>query len=173
MAAGIIMVLFFALHGCGGGGGGGGGPSGPTTSTTKLYLFGTLSSNRNIASVQTSIAVSGFTSYSAPVGAVAGVYPLRRGVFSPSGPVIVSSSNASYDISQQKINISLINGTFKNMSSSTLRNGGMGTEIGTLIMPAAVSFSSGTVDYNPSVGQFRLSPPEIKSLAGCKVNYAP
>ena len=171
VAAGIIVALSFTLHGCGGGGGGG--SSGPATTTTKLYLFGTLSSNRNIATVQTSIAVAGFSSYSAPAGVNSGVFPLRRGVFSASGPVGAGYVPSTYDTSNKKRNPLLNNSAFKNMSSSTLRNGGKGTEIGTLIMPIAVSFSSGTVDFNPSVGQFRLTPPETRPLSGFKVNYEP
>lgn len=169
-AAGMLVSLFLSLYGCGGGGGGGG----PSTTTTKLYLFGTLSTNRNVATVQTSIAVAGFSSYSAPAGVTSGVFPLRRGIFSASGPVVAGSVASTYDTASQKLNLSISNSLFKNMSASKLSNGGKGTEIGRLVMPAAVAFPSAMTDYNPSVQQFRLVPSvELKVLGGCQVNYAP
>ena len=169
-AAGMLVSLFLALYGCGGGGGGGGGPS---TTTTKLYLFGTLSTNRNVATVQTSITVAGFSSYSAPAGVTSGIFPLRRGIFSASGPVVAGSAASTYDTTSQKLNLSINNSLFKSMSASKLSNSSKGTEIGKLVMPASVTFPSAMTDFNPSVQQFRTVPPEIKTLTGCQVNYAP
>lgn len=169
IAAGVLLTFVLSLYGCGGGGGGGG----PSVTVTKLYLFGTLSSNRNVANVTTSIAVLGFTGYSSPTGATSGSYPLRSGTFIASGPVAASAVSSSYDIASKKLTFSLTNGLFKNMSSSTLSNGGKGTEIGTLTTAPNVTFSAGTTDFNPSVGQFRLTPPTSEILNGCKVNYAP
>ncbi len=168
-AAFMLFASFLILHGCGGGGGGGGAGS----PSVKLYLFGTLSSSNNIAKVDTSIAVSGFSDYSAPANSTSGIHPLRRGVLSASGPIKASAISGSYDIGGGKILIQITNGSFANMSSSTMRNNGNGTEIATLTTSRNLVFPSGSVDFGPSVGQFRASDHAADYLTGCRVNYVP
>jgi len=153
------------LAGCGGGGGGGG----PSQVGTKLYLFGTMSSNYNIASVDTSVIAPNFKDYTAPTGSTATVFPLRSGVLVPSGKV--SHTDATYDTVGKVLKISVTMDLFKNMSSSTTRNAGKGTEFASLITTSGTTFP--VADVSPFVGMFRLVPPDTHVLTGCKVNYAP
>ncbi|TWJ33594.1 hypothetical protein [Geobacter argillaceus] len=155
------------LAGCGGGGGGGGG--GPSKASTKLYLFGTMSSNYNIASVDTSVIVPNFKDYTAPTGSTATVFQLRSGVLVPSAKV--SLATASYDTVGKVLTINVSMDRFKNMSSSTTSNAGKGTEFATLITTPGSTFPS--ADASPYVGQFWLNGPNVRTLTGCKVNYAP
>jgi hypothetical protein len=178
-AAIIGTLSAVALAGCGGGGG-----SAPvTTATTKVFLFGTMSSNGRIAGVTTSMTVPGgvMVNYSTAPGVMLnystphGIFPLKSGAVLPTGPVRVSSASGSYDNAGHKLTISLVNGTFLNLSSSTTRNSGKGTEIalinftlakpgGTPILPASDLFPIVRHD-RPSLGIFG------DYLNGCTVNF--
>lgn len=164
-AAILSAFSALALTGCGGGGGGGG----PSAVATKLYLFGNMSSNFNVAEVTSSITAPAFADYSAPTRSATGIFPLRSGVLAASGPVHASLASGTFDTVSKKLTISLVNGTFLNMSSSTARNNGKGTEIATLVTSPGTTLP--TVDPTPDVGQFRLSPLKTGKLNGCKVNY--
>jgi hypothetical protein len=165
---GILATLgSLTLSGCGGGGGGG-----VAKQTTKLYLFGSMSSNSIIATVTTSVAVPNFIDYSAPSKTAKGIFPLRSRVLAASGPVLVSDiTGSTYDNNTGKLTVILVNGGFLNMSSSTTRNSGKGTEIATLTTTPGTTFP--LADTSPSVGQQRTSPVSTSFLGGCKVNYAP
>src|SRR3954452_10981762 len=66
-----------------------------TKATTKVNLFGNMSSNGKIASVNTAMTVPNgiMVNYSSPPGATSGIFPLRQGVAVPSGPAQVAASD--------------------------------------------------------------------------------
>ena len=167
---GVVSALgAVMLTGCGGGGGGGG----ESKQITKLFLFGTMSSNSRIATVTTSVISPNFVDYSAPNKSVKGIYSLKTGVVTASGPVQASDvTGSTYDNTTGKLTVRLVNGAFQNMSSSTGRNNGKGTEVATLSTKPGTTFPA--ADTTPEVGQQRLTtPPSTGYLNGCKVNYAP
>lgn len=163
----VFAASVVILASCGGGGGGG-----PSRVVTKLYLFGSMSSNTNIAHVYSNISTAGFKDYSAPNGITTGTFPLRSGILKASGSIKVSVVDATFNTANKRLSIQLVNGAYDNLSSSTTKNSGKGTEIATLNM------SPGTVllptDKSPNVGKFRLTPAVVTDyLNGCMVNYAP
>jgi hypothetical protein len=178
MAAIVSAFLALSLTGCGGGGGGGG--SAPaTTATTKVFLFGTMSSNSRIAGVTTSLIVpsSVLVNYTSPAGASTGTWPLRSGVIVASGPIKVDTVSGSYDIITRKLAISLINGGFLNLSSSTTKNSGKGTEIATLnfklAKPGVTTPAMPTEDASPTVKHDRPGLGIFGDvLNGCKTNFS-
>lgn len=167
----VIVIIgvtgFMALAGCGGGGGGGG----PSKLVTKMYLFGTMSSNTYIASVFSNISAPNFKDYSAPSNTANGVFPLRNGVLAASGPIKMSQVDGTYDTVSKKLRINLVNGVFDNLSSSTTKNSGKGTEIATLIMKLGTTLPA--KDNSPIVGKHRDTPLTNDYLNGCRLNYAP
>lgn len=173
------------MAGCGGGGGGA-----ATQAVTKVYLFGTMSSNTRfgvysssgkITSVSTSMTVPAgiMVNYSSPAGVTSGKFPLRTGAVVPSGPVKVAASDitGTYDTASRVLAINIFNSPLVGapLKSSTT---GKGAEI------ATISFSLETpgvesplplLDPLPEVGQAR---PSLTSpfgsedyLTGCTVNY--
>ena len=177
----LCAVLALSLYGCGGGGGG----SAPvTTAITKVFLFGTMSSNSRIAGVTTSMTVPGgvLVNYSTAPGVMInystphGIFPLRSGCVVPSGPVKVSSASGSYDNAGHKLIVSLVNGAFLNLSSSTTRNSGQGAEIATINFTLAkpgVTATLPTNDASPTVKQDRPGFGIFGDvLNGCRVNFS-
>lgn len=164
---GILGALTFA--GCGGGGGGGGNGK----DVTKLYLFGTMSTNSTVAALTSSINVPTFVDYSAfPTKTSPGIFMVRNGVITASGPKLATNVSGSYDNVTKTLTISLLNntpaGAFVNMSSSTTRNAGKGTEIATL------STTSGTVfpaTPTPAVVK-KYRNLNLDDFTGFFVNYA-
>lgn len=167
-----LICLFSALTlaGCGGGGGG----SGPTTkATTKVYLFGNITSAEKIvATVKTSINLpSGvLVNYSSAPGATTGLYKLRKGVIVPSGPVLVSDSDfdsSSYDLASRVLTINLIN-----FSRVSLKSGstGDGKEFATINFSLATAGTLPTSmplkDSLAEVSQDSLSNPGAIPAAG-------
>lgn len=158
-----------SLIACGGGGGGGA----AATQTTKLYLFGNLSTNFNVASVTTTLTVPNFSDYSSSASDINNTSAVRGAAIKASGPVLASSVIGSYDKTNKLLSLTLVNASvpFKNMSASKFRNAGKGTEIGTLVTASGTTLP--TVDLAPIIGQSRPSPFKSGNLHGCAVNYAP
>lgn len=165
---GILGALTFA--GCGGGGGGGGNGK----EVTKLYLFGTMSTNSKVAALTSSINIPTFVDYSAfPTRTSPGIYVVRNGVLTASGPIGATSVSGSYDNVTKTLTISLLNNTptggFVNMSSSTTRNAGKGTEIATLTTTPGTVFPVGPT--TAVVKKYRNL--NLDDYTGFYVNYAP
>lgn len=164
-----------ALGGCGGGGGAGTAVVLPTKAVTTLYLFGNMSANSTVTSVQTSMTVpSGvLVNYTSPPGQ-AGVWPLKSGVLQASGPNKVSMVNGSFDTVSRKLQISLVNGTFLNLSASTTKNGGRGTELATVnftLKTPGVTVEMPASDSAPLVG--KMTPgPTVSYQNGFKTNFS-
>ena len=90
----ICVFSALALVGCGGGGG----SSPATKATTKVYLFGNITSaGKIVATVDTTLNIPGgvLVNYSSPPGASSGTFPIRNGVVVPSGPVKILASGVS------------------------------------------------------------------------------
>jgi hypothetical protein len=164
----IASVALLTLVACGGGGGG---PDVIPKQSTKLYLFGNLSTNFNVAYVTTKLTVPDFVDYSSSSNDSNSTSLLRSGVIAASGPIKASSLSGSFNRSSKVLTLTVANGSFLNMSSSKFRNNGKGMEIATLVTTPGAIFPA--VDPNPSVGQFRLAPLKTGELFGCAVNYAP
>lgn len=157
------VTLLVCLAGCGGGGG----TPAPSKVTTKLYLFGTMSSNSKILTISTTVSVPTFKDYTVPSPTAVPPYNLRTGLLRASGPVLANSVSGVYDTNTKKLTIKVINGSFLNLSSSVT---GKGKEF------ASLTSAPGTVipasDPAPVVTQQRLVKP-ADELNGCTVNYAP
>lgn len=179
----LIMALLavlptILLAGCGGGGGGSGSatPS-ATKAVAKAYLFGTMSSNSTIATVQTSIMVPAgvLVNYTSPAGATTGTWPLRKGVVVPSGPVQVSAAavaNSTYDIASRKLTINVFNAPGSGQAALKTGASGSGAEIATINLTFAtpgVTAALPTQDPLVVVGQDRSS--SIDYLTGCTANF--
>ncbi|AJE03775.1 hypothetical protein [Geobacter pickeringii] len=193
-----VALTALAVTGCGGGGGGGGGAAAPaavTRATTKVYLFGTMSSSgkfnnisttSTIATVSTKLNVpSGvLVNYSSAPGATSGLCILRPGVLVPSGPVRVATTDltGTYDIASRTLTVSLINSPGQNQVALKTSSTGTGAEIATInfsLATAGVTPSSMPLqDLSPSVGQYRqllTHPPTTLDniyLTGDTVNFA-
>lgn len=165
---GILGALTFA--GCGGGGGGGGGVQ---KQVTKLYLFGTMSSNSIVAGVTSSIVVPTFVDYSAfPTKTSKGIFLVRNGVIAASGPNRAALFSGLFDNVSNTLNITLVNNPtsgFVNMSGSTTRNNSKGNEIATLTTTPGTTFP--TTPTDAVVTKYRNL--NITEYTGFKVNYAP
>ena len=174
----LVSMGSIILSGCGGGGSGGGGGGGaaavaaPTTKSTNLYLFGTMSSNSRLSHVTSTVNVPNFVDYSAANKSVKGVYNLRRGILTAAGPFLASSVSGSYDNNSGALTITVQNGTFLNISSSTTKNAGKGSLIASIV--TKINASIPAQDPNPVVTKDR---PTLGIYGdpqdGCKVNYAP
>lgn len=189
LSAVVSGLAALALTGCGGGGGGGGGVT--TKAVSKVYLFGTMSSNTRfgvystsgkIASVQTSMTVPAgiLANYSspAPAGYPANTFPLRSGFVVPSGSVNVAVSDitGTYDTSSRILSLSVFNpppGVLLKSGAS-----GNGAEIATINFSLATPGTETAVplaDPLPVVSQARPSLTSsfgsLGNLAGCKVNF--
>jgi hypothetical protein len=165
----IVCIALLTLVACGGSGGGN--PAVISKQSTKLYLFGNLSTNFNVAYVTTTLTAPNFVDYSSSSNDSNNTSPLRSGVITASGPISVSSVSGSFNRSSKLLTLTMANGSFLSMSSSKFRNNGKGTEIATLVTTPGTLLPA--VDPNPSVGQFRKSPLKTSELLGCAVNYAP
>lgn len=165
----IASVALLTLVACGGGGGGS--SIAISKQSTKLYLFGNLSSSFNVAYVTTTLTVPGFVDYSSSSSDSNSTSPLRSGVITASGPILASSVSGSFNRNSKLLTLTLTNGSFLNMSSSRLRNSGRGTEVATLVTTPGTLLPA--VDTTPAVGQFRISPLKSGELHGCAVNLAP
>jgi hypothetical protein len=171
----IGALSALALGGCGGGGGGGGATLVlPTKAVTTVYLFGNMSSNSTVASVQTSMTLpSGvLVNYTSPPGQP-GVWPLKSGVVQASGPTKVSLVSGSFDTVSRKLEISLVNGAFANISASTTTNGGKGTEMATVnftLKTPGTTVAMPTHDPSPVVG--KMTPgPTVSYQNGFQTNF--
>lgn len=179
VAALICALSALTLTGCGGDGGGTT-PTTPTTpatkATTKVYLFGALSSNSKIATVQTTIIVPNgiMVNYTSPPGATSGIFPLRKGIAVPSGPVQVSATDISgtFDIASRKLHINL----FNNPTNSVLlksSSSGIGEEIATLNLTLA---SPGVQPLIPALDTLVMVSQDrggnsVNYLSGCNTNF--
>jgi len=187
--AALLGFAALTLSGCGGGGGGSGGGGGvispppdtkpaATKATTRVSVFGAMSSNGRIATVQTSMPVpSGvMVNYSSP--GANGVFPLRSGVITPAGPVKVNNadfSNSWYDTATRKLTIVLVNISGRALTSNKTGNG---VEIAAInfTVPSGTSFLVGDTattppDNNISVYQDRL-PGAYGLLGGITCNFS-
>jgi hypothetical protein len=144
VAFGVVSAATVA--GCGGGGGSGSSGGGAVTkATTKVLLFGAMSTASKVAAVQTSFIVpSGvLVNYSspAPAGYPVDTYPLRGGAVVPSGPVRVAASDitGTYNTATAMLSLNLLNSARVGLKSGTV---GMGIEIATvnfkLVSPGAL-----------------------------------
>jgi hypothetical protein len=142
----ILLALALILTGCGDS------SSEPlkTQGSAKVFLFGTMSSSRKIATLHTEVIIpSGIMlNYSSPPGGT-GKYPLRSGVIVPSGSVTFSQSDitAEFRVSDRTLFVDCINwpdstGFRKNIRSGSV---GDGVEIATL------NFKLATADAYPSL----------------------
>jgi|GEM_PF-1516583 len=168
VTASIVSLGSIFLAGCGGGGGG----SAPTTQTTNLYLFGTMSSNSRLAAVTSTVIVPNFVDYTAADKSVKSVYNLRSGILKSAGTFPASSVSGTYDNNSGLLKITVQNGTFLNISSSTTKNSGKGSLIATIVTKIGTSIPA--QDPSPDVTKDR---PNLGIFGdpqnGCKVNYAP
>lgn len=174
------MVLIGALSalvlsGCGSGGGGTA-VAPVTRALTTVYLFGNMSTNATVTSLQTSMTLPAgvMVNYTSPAGASAGTWPLRSSVITPSGPNKVSMVSGSFDMASRKLEISLVNGGFLNLSSSTVKNGAKGTELATLNFTLAtpgVTPAMPTQDASPVVGK-QTPGPTVGFQNGFKTNFS-
>lgn len=160
----VGCTALVTLSACGGGGGGGG--AGKTT--TKLYVFGNLSTNYSLATVTSAVTVPNFVDYSSSSSDVNNTSQLRSGVIRASGQVLASSATGSYNKTTKLLTITVTNGSFNTISI----NGTTGTEIATLLTTAGTTLP--TSDLAPYAGQFNSSPSWVTGdLNGCSVTYGP
>lgn len=174
------MICFFSaltLAGCGGGGGGGGGGS-VSKATTKVYLFGNITSASNVvATVKTTLNIpSGvLINYSSAPGATSGLCILRKGAIVPSGPVLVSASDFSgstYDLTSRILTLNLAN-----FSRVALKSGasGNGKEIATinftLATPGSTPSAMPLQDSLAEIGQEVLSTHDTSYPPGSVTNF--
>lgn len=192
-----VALTALAVAGCGGGGGGGGGaaPAALTRATTKLYLFGTMSSSGKFNNISTSSTIATVSAklnvpsgvlinYSSAPGATSGLCDLRPGVLVPSGPVQVASNSltGTYDIASRTLTVSLLNWPGQNQVALKNSTSGPGAEIATinfsLVTPGVTPSSMPLQDLSPTVGQNRqllTHPPttlDNSYLTGSTVNFA-
>lgn len=184
LCAFIYSALTLALAGCGGHDNGGNNitiPPAATKAITKLYLFGNMSSNSKVTSVQAAVTVpSGImVNYSspAPAGYPANTYPLKSGFAVPSGPVRVAEADISgkYNTDSRELTIYLVNQSGVALRSSMTGNG---AEIARLNFTLAVA---GAIPALPApwqdplvkVGQELATQPlpTVISLTGCILNF--
>lgn len=176
LSASICALSLVAMAACGGGGGSGGTSAAPVTkAVTKVYLFGTMSSNSKIATVQTTMIVplGVMVNYTAPVGATAGIYPLKKGVIVPSGPVQVSTADFSastFNIATRALVVSLFNQGGVPLASNTLGNGAEIATINLNLTTPGVTAPMPLQDMLASVGQDRPGI-SLAYLTGCTVNF--
>ncbi len=171
----ICIFSALALAGCGGGGGGGGGAA---KATTKVYLFGNITSAANIVgTVRTTLNIpSGvLVNYSSAPGATSGLCKLRKGVLVPSGPVMVSTSDfnsSSYDIASRVLTLNLVNSSRVSLKSGSSGNG---KEIATINFSLAtagnIPTSMPVSDSLAEVGQEVLSTHDTSYPTGSKTNF--
>lgn len=172
--AGLLPALL--LSACGSGGGGSTTALPATRAVSTMFLFGNMSSGSTITSVQSTITLPStiLVNYSSPPGTTSGNWPLRSGAVVASGPTRFSVAGGSFDIASRKLEITLVNGGFLNLSSSTTKNGGRGTEIATVNFTLAspgVTTALPAQDASPVVG--KQSPgPNIGYQNGCKTNFS-
>ncbi len=183
----LLCILSTALmSGCGGGGGSSVGPT--TKATTKMFLFGAMSSNTRfgvysssgkIASVQTSMTVpSGImVNYSspAPAGYPANSFPLRKGFVVPSGPVRVAATDftGTFDTSSRILTISLVNLERALLKSTTVGNGAEIATINFTLASPGVEPPMPLADPLVIVSQERPTQPvSVDYLTGCKTNFS-
>ena len=168
----ISLVSAFGLAGCGGGGGGGGGSA--SRATTKVLLFGNISTAAKIvATVQTSITIPNgvLVNYSSAPGATTGLCNLRKGVITPSGTLLVNSADLSgtYDIAKRILTVNLVNnGSLALKSNAT----GNGFEVATLNFTLTATPPAMPVqDSLALIGQEILSTHDLSYPSGNKVNF--
>lgn len=158
-----IACLSVSLAGCGGGGG----TPGPTVATTKMYLFGTMSS----ASTGGSAGI--VNSINTTVSALPEGMILTS--ITPSGAAVdVPASNASWAFigATRDLSISLLNTTDISVKADSTSNGGKGVELATLNF----TLTGGTTTPIPTLGtdttvfQYR-SPVSANYLNGCIINF--
>lgn len=164
----IFCATFYSaavLSGCGGGGGGGGNTS-ATTATTKMYLFGTMSSAS--AGGSAGIMENVETTISAlPAGVtLTSIVPSGTAALIPSG-------DASYDEFTRVI--TLLNSKHTPVVADTTINAGKGVEVATLTF----SLTGGATPPIPTPGtdttvyQYRTDSlgESVKELGGCIINF--
>lgn len=172
----IIAFSALSLAGCGGGG-----SSPATKATTKIYLFGNITSAGSVVStVKTTMNIPAgvllnYTSAALPTG----LCTLKKGVIVPSGPVLVSASDFSDSTYDPKSGVLTINFVNSNPTGTpSLKSGatGNGKEIATvnfsLATPGVLPASMPEKDTLAEVGRFVLSPPTVSYPVGSLTNFA-
>ena len=181
------LFSIVTLAGCGGGGGGGNG-GGIPTATTKVHLFGTMSSasaNRSagvVDSVQTTtlaVPPNLFVNYTSQ--AVAGdppnSYRLKGGFVVPSGPaqISVAAISGNYNTDTRLLTISFLNsGGVINLLSSTTANAGNGEELATINFTRTAGATPAlSPDASPTIYQYRTisGSPSVDKLNGCSLKF--
>lgn len=178
-----LFIIFFViissaatLAGCGSGGGGGFAvaPSRPTTATTKMYLFGTMSSASaggsdgvmaNINTVISSLPAGVTLTSMVPSGTAAAI---------PTGNTSSGFIGGTRDFSISLINpIPALPAQPVDVKADTVSNDGKGVEVATLYF----SLTGGATPPIPTPGttttvfQYRTGPTSIKEINGCVVNF--
>jgi hypothetical protein len=174
IVAGLTVTM--ALSACGGGGGG----SSPVSSaSTKLLVFGHMTSLARLATVQATMTIptSIQVNYSSAPGAISGLCKLRKGVITPSGTVLVSAddfSGSTYDIASRILTINMVNSGQVALKSSDIANSGKGAEIATLqfklTTPGTLPTTMPLSDATATISQ-QLPGPSVTLLPGALVNY--
>ncbi|MCM0084514.1 hypothetical protein L4X63_23335 [Geomonas sp. Red32] len=180
VAALVALWAAVTLTGCGGGGGAAAGPV--TTGVTKVQLFGNMSTNCTVGSVQTTMQVpSGvLVNYSSPAPSnyPAHTFPLKSGAVVPSGPVRFQQSDISgtYNTQTMQLTVSMVNSAGSNITSSTT---GSGQEIATIMFKLATPGVLPTLPtpwQDPQVVVWQRFPttpyPTIVSRPGYTLNFA-
>jgi len=175
--AGLLMTL--GLAGCGGGGGGGGGIT--SGATTKVLIFGHISSSSRLSTIHASLTVpaSVQVNYSSAPGATSGLCKLRKGVITPSGPVLVSTSDfdgSTYDIASRLLTINMVNNGRVMLKSSTTANSNLGAEIATIVFKlttvGVLPTTMPLADPSASISQEMAgTPPSVIAVPGAAVNF--
>lgn len=182
----LTLISALGIAGCGGGGGGSVGGVGPATiASTKVFVFGNMTSIGRISTVKTTINVPGsvLVNYSSAPGATSGLCTLRKGVIVPSGKVLAATSDfnlSTYDISSRVLTVSMWNSGRLLLKGSTTGNSGKGEEL------AIINFSFATPGVTPTgmpltdtsaiisqelPGVLPGDPPSITVLPGSKTNF--
>lgn len=175
----LTVIAVSGLTGCGGGVG----DSTITKATTKIYLFGNITSaNKVVASVKTTmnVPIGILVNYSSAPGATSGLCKLRKGTVVPSGPVKETGINSgdtygTFDIASRTLNVNLFNGSLADVKSSTTANSAKGTEIATinftLAIPGVTPPAMPLQDSAAEVGIYTLSPLDLSYSSDSNVNF--
>ena len=165
-----------ALSGCGGGGGGGAAAPAapatpaPTVATTKMYIFGTMSSAT--AGGSAGIVNNINTTISALPAGVTLTSIVHSGATATMPVVAGITPSTSFDGATRNLEINLLNTTDIDVKADTTSNSGKGIEVATLYF----SLTGGTTPSIPTPGAattvFQLrNINEINYLNGCVVNF--
>lgn len=161
----IFSIISCSAAGLAGCGGGGGGASAPTVATTKMYLFGTMSSASagGSAGIMDSINT---TISTLPAGVtLTSIVPSGIALGIPPGDATTGFNGGTRDLT-----ISLLNSNHTQVIASNVGNG---VEVATL----SFALTGGATPPIPTPGtaatvfQYRTGPLSIKNLNGCTINF--